>query len=96
VTRVTVIDAAGETIYDELVLPHNPILDYLTQYSGITAKRLEGVTTRLEDVQKALKTMVTYDTILIGHSLENDMKVLKVIFVDASNDNVTVAAAKMC
>ncbi|KAF9156261.1 hypothetical protein BG015_006479 [Linnemannia schmuckeri] len=76
-TRVTLIDEAGKTVYDELVMPENPILDYLTQYSGMTAVRLNGVTTRLAEVQEKLKEFVDYNTILVGHSLENDMKVLK-------------------
>ncbi|KAF8936029.1 hypothetical protein BGZ47_009697 [Haplosporangium gracile] len=76
-TRITLIGEDGKAIYDELVLPTNPITDYLTKYSGMTAERLSGVTTRLADVQKKLKELINYDTILIGHSLENDMKVLK-------------------
>ncbi|KAF9172958.1 hypothetical protein BGX21_009052 [Mortierella sp. AD011] len=76
-TRVTLIDYSGATILDELVKPEHKILDYLTQYSGMTAARLEGVTTRLADVQKLLKKLIDYNTILVGHSLENDMKVLK-------------------
>ncbi|KAI9233157.1 MAG: hypothetical protein BYD32DRAFT_440346 [Podila humilis] len=76
-TRVTLIDSNGKTILDELVMPENPILDYLTQYSGMTAVRLEGVTTRLADVQKKVQQLVNYHTILVGHSLENDMAVLK-------------------
>ncbi|KAF9434157.1 hypothetical protein BGZ76_008465 [Entomortierella beljakovae] len=76
-TRITMINEEGKTIYDQLVMPDNPITDYLTKYSGMTAERLSGVTTRLVDVQKKLQELVTYDTILIGHSLENDMKVLK-------------------
>ncbi|KAF9296903.1 hypothetical protein BGZ88_011571 [Linnemannia elongata] len=76
-TRVTLIDEAGKTVYDELVMPENPILDYLTQYSGMTAARLSGVTTRLAEVQEKLKDFVDYNTILVGHSLENDMQVLK-------------------
>ncbi|KAF9122732.1 hypothetical protein BGW39_009546 [Mortierella sp. 14UC] len=76
-TRISLLGEDGEVIYDELVLPINPITDYLTQYSGMTEERLSGVTTRLADVQMKLKELITYDTILIGHSLENDMKVLK-------------------
>ncbi|KAF9179325.1 hypothetical protein BGZ51_005711 [Haplosporangium sp. Z 767] len=76
-TRISLINEEGETIYDELVMPENPIVDYLTQYSGMTPERLAGVTTTLADIQRKLKELVTYDTILVGHSLENDMKVLK-------------------
>ncbi|KAK3827023.1 MAG: hypothetical protein J3R72DRAFT_405937 [Linnemannia gamsii] len=76
-TRISLLGEDGKVIYDELVLPINPITDYLTQYSGMTEERLSGVKTRLADVQLKLKELITYDTILIGHSLENDMKVLK-------------------
>ena len=65
-----------KVVLDELVKPKHPILDYLTKYSGITAQILENVTTTLEEVQVALLVTVCKDDIVIGQSLENDMKAL--------------------
>ncbi|KAJ1491349.1 hypothetical protein T484DRAFT_1564708, partial [Baffinella frigidus] len=40
---------------------------------------LKGVTTTLADVQEKLMGLVTCETILVGHSLENDLKACKII-----------------
>ena len=43
--RCSIIDSSGAVVYDEFVLPDEPVTDYKTQYSGITAELLEGVRT---------------------------------------------------
>lgn len=48
-------------------------------YSGISEKSLENITRTLRDVQAALLTKFNAKTILIGHSLESDLKALKLI-----------------
>jgi len=77
-TRVTIVDSDEKLVYDQLVLPDLPITDYLTRFSGITEDRLKGITTRLIDVQKKLSELIDFNTVLVGHSLDCDLKALKI------------------
>jgi len=76
-TRISVLDWSGTVVYDTLVKPAEPITDYLTQYSGMTAEKLAPITTTLSDVQAHLLTLLASDSILIGHSLNSDLNALK-------------------
>uniref|UniRef100_A0A1D2A126 BRCT domain-containing protein n=1 Tax=Auxenochlorella protothecoides TaxID=3075 RepID=A0A1D2A126_AUXPR len=79
-TRVTLLHGDDERVLlDELVVPDVPILDYNTQYSGITAEMLEGVTTRVADVWRALRPHLGPQTWLVGHTLENDLRALRLV-----------------
>ncbi|XP_017472534.1 PREDICTED: RNA exonuclease 1 homolog [Rhagoletis zephyria] len=78
-TRVTVVDINGRTVYDALVKPENKIIDYNTIYSGITEAMLKHETRTLRDVQAILMSMFHSKSILVGHSLDSDLKALKII-----------------
>lgn len=78
-TRVSVVDMYGKCIYDSFVKPDSEIIDYSTQFSGITPEMLSGVTTTVADVQRDLLNFINSETILIGHGLENDLRALKII-----------------
>ncbi|KAJ3616784.1 hypothetical protein Zmor_009023 [Zophobas morio] len=75
--RITILDEFENLVYDKLVLPAEEIIDYNTEFSGITSELLENVTVRIEDVQRELLEFIFSDTILVGHSLENDLLALK-------------------
>ncbi|XP_045454696.1 RNA exonuclease 1 homolog [Melitaea cinxia] len=78
-TRVTVINSACKVVYETLIKPLHPIIDYNTRYSGITEEQMSQVNTTLLEVQATLLAMFSSQTILIGHSLESDFKALKLI-----------------
>ena len=81
--RISIIDfTTGENIFDHLVQPTSEVLDYRTQWSGMTANRLSNATHTLPTIQKALfdpeNPIITPHTILLGHSLECDLAAIKV------------------
>lgn len=56
-----------------------PIEIISLSYSGITEDLLSNITTNLRDVQAVLLSMFHSKTILLGHSLESDLKALKLL-----------------
>jgi RNA exonuclease 1 len=67
----------SNVILDELVLPDEPITNYLTEYSGITPEMMANTTTSLRRAQKHVRKFVDHNVILVGHGLHNDLKALK-------------------
>ncbi|CAL4108463.1 unnamed protein product, partial [Meganyctiphanes norvegica] len=93
-TRLTIIDAEDNLVYDTLIKPDNPIIDYNTRFSGITEEDMEDVTTTIREVQTSCLTRFSDKTILIGHSLESDLHALKIIH-DTVVDTSVVFPHKM-
>ena len=66
-----------ELVWDHWVLPEDPVVDYLTEHSGVTPAILDTVTFRFSDLQQSIRETVDERDILVGHSLENDLRTCK-------------------
>lgn len=78
-TRVTIVDVECKTVYESLVKPLNTIIDYNTRFSGITKDQMDRTSTSILQVQANILHLCNSKTILIGHSLESDLKALKIV-----------------
>lgn len=78
VTRISLVDEQLNVLLDELVRPELPIIDYLTEFSGITVDMLANVRTGLDEVHRRLDELLPEDAILIGHSLNCDLQSLRI------------------
>ena len=77
--RLTLVNSAGKVLLDELVKPDECVVDYCTRWSGITASMLRDVSFSLRDAQEAIKRIVPAEALLVGHSLENDLKAMRLL-----------------
>ncbi|XP_023003670.1 small RNA degrading nuclease 1-like isoform X1 [Cucurbita maxima] len=75
--RVCMVDRDLQVKIDELVKPRKEIKDYRTDITGISPGDLDDVTCSLVDVQKSITKLLSSGTILVGHSLNNDLRALQ-------------------
>ncbi|KAL5271050.1 hypothetical protein ACHWQZ_G001636 [Mnemiopsis leidyi] len=87
-TRVTVVDISGSTALDMLIKPPRKVLDYNTRFSGIKAEDLANVEHTLEDAQRAVCRLISWDCFMVGHSLESDLHALKMIHKNVVDTSV--------
>jgi RNA exonuclease 1 len=76
--RVSVVNGYNpdEVLLDTLVTPLLPIVDLRTRIHGITEEQLASVKVTLRHVQATVLTLMNDQTIILGHSVYNDLKAL--------------------
>jgi DNA polymerase III epsilon subunit-like protein len=81
--RVVNYNGGGEAetcvVWDEIVQPRHRVFDYVTAFSGMTEAIMRDVTTQIEQVQASLLLTIAPHDMVIGHSLENDLRAARYI-----------------
>jgi PAB-dependent poly(A)-specific ribonuclease subunit 2 len=83
--RVSVIRGNdGHVCIDDYIEPRDPIVDYLTMYSGIEPHDLDRYTTNrhlvsLKTAYRKLRCMVDGGCIFVGHGLDQDFRIINMV-----------------
>ncbi|XP_051168104.1 putative exonuclease GOR isoform X2 [Leptopilina boulardi] len=79
VIKISVVRMNGTAVYDHFVKPGDEIVDYGTEIHGITEEEILTATKTLGDVQNDLRKFIHAESLLIGHGVYNDLRILRFI-----------------
>lgn len=94
--RLTVVDwETGKTVLDRTVYPYGKVIDLNTRFSGVASLE-EGITINgahfptlsFKQVRDEMFKLISQSTILIGHGLENDLSVLRLIHTNVVDTSI--------
>uniref|UniRef100_A0A1I7ZF31 Exonuclease domain-containing protein n=1 Tax=Steinernema glaseri TaxID=37863 RepID=A0A1I7ZF31_9BILA len=77
--RLSVVDLHDDLVLDLIVKPKDLVVDCNTRFSGLTIEQLEQANETIENAHERLFELINQETILIGHSLESDLKALRLV-----------------
>ncbi|CAO4362190.1 unnamed protein product [Caenorhabditis nigoni] len=79
--RISLVDREGRIMIDEYIRPEGKIIHLNTQFSGIQEFHLENAKS-LKQIHQLMFQFVNRSTLLIGHGLSNDLKVLRLVHLN--------------
>ena len=77
--RCTIVDDSKLVIFDELIQPFYTVYDLNTKYSGIS-EIVNAMS--FDNFHAKLFTLMDKSTILVGHSLESDLKAMRLVHLN--------------
>ncbi|KAK9887629.1 hypothetical protein WA026_023588 [Henosepilachna vigintioctopunctata] len=77
--RVTVVGIDGGLLYNTFVKPEYQVVDFNTRFSGVTERDVTLYGKTLPEVQRDLLSFINEGSILVGHSIHNDLRALKIL-----------------
>jgi DNA polymerase III alpha subunit (gram-positive type) len=64
-----------KVLLDEYVLPTSAVIEYRSNISGITEEHLASATKLPADIHDFILSNIARDDVLVGHTLNSDLKV---------------------
>ncbi|CCD26052.2 RNA exonuclease NDAI_0G02750 [Naumovozyma dairenensis CBS 421] len=79
--RLTIVNFfSKKVLFDEIIEPFGEIIDLNTQFSGVYESSMEHAISFKKFIDLVLsKSLINKHSILIGHGLENDLNVMRII-----------------
>ncbi|EPR78745.1 Exonuclease [Spraguea lophii 42_110] len=75
--RLSILDNNGNTIYDKYIQPEHLVTDFCTKYSGLDVNSFKDAIS-FKEMKKEIKNIIGKNTTILGHSLYNDLTILKI------------------
>ncbi|ULT99803.1 hypothetical protein L3Y34_000824 [Caenorhabditis briggsae] len=77
--RLTMVDMYKNMVLDLFIKPPTEVLDPNTEFSGLTMEDINNAKDTMASCHQKLFKFVNSETILIGHSLESDLKAMRIV-----------------
>lgn len=77
--RITLIDFENHTLVDEIIKPISDVIDANTKFSGVSLEQIQASTNTHDEIVGLLSEFIGSETVIVGHGLENDLNVLRVV-----------------
>lgn len=93
VARVSLVNMKGKVVLDTFVLPTYEVISYNSTFSGVTERDMENAIS-LKACRLQLFQYINSETLLVGHSLESDLKALRLVHHNVIDTSVLFSIRK--